>query len=83
VVKKHDEDFNCGEEPIDDPEAYRALCELWAREEFIAKSIKAQECRGTGGQPGHTYVPDGHICTGQQTVRKIVTKMYSHFVFSY
>jgi hypothetical protein len=41
------------------------------------------ECRGTGGPPGHTYGPDGHICMGQRMVRKIVTKMHSHFVFSY
>jgi hypothetical protein len=67
----------------DCPEAYQALCKLWAREEFIAKYIKDRECRGTGRQPGHTYGPDGHIRMGQRTVRKIVTKMYSHFIFSY
>jgi hypothetical protein len=65
------------------PEAYRALCKLWASEEFITKSMKARECRGTVGPPGHTYGPDGHVCTGQRMVRKIVTKMYSHFTFSY
>jgi hypothetical protein len=67
----------------DHPKAYWALCKLWASEEFIAKSMKAQECRGTGGPLGHTYGHDGHVCTGQRMVRKIVTKMYSHFVFSY
>jgi hypothetical protein len=66
-----------------DGHTYQALCKLWAREEFIAKYIKARECRGTGRQPGHTYGPDGHIRMGQRTVRKIVTKMYSHFIFSY
>jgi hypothetical protein len=67
----------------DRPEVYRALCKLWASKEFIAKSMKARECRGTGGPPGHTYGPDGHVHTGQRMVRKIVTQMYSHFVFSY
>jgi hypothetical protein len=57
----------------DRPEAYRALCKLWASEEFITKSIKAQECRGAGGPPAHTYGPDGHVCTDQRMVRKIVT----------
>jgi hypothetical protein len=65
----------------DRPKAYRALCKLWASKEFIAKSMKAQECRGTGGPPGHTYDPNGHVCMGQWIVRKIVTKIYSHFVF--
>jgi hypothetical protein len=67
----------------DRPEAYRALCKLWASKEFIAKSMKAQECRDTSRPPGHTYGPDGHVCMGQQMVRKIVTKINSHFVFSY
>jgi hypothetical protein len=39
----------------DRPEAYRALYKLWANKEFIAKSMKARECRGTGRPPGHTY----------------------------
>jgi hypothetical protein len=43
--------------------------------------MRARECRGTGGPPGHMYGPDGHVHTGQQMIRKIVTKMYSHFVF--
>jgi hypothetical protein len=63
----------------DRPEACWALYKLWASEEFIAKSMKARECRGTGGPPGHTYSPDGHVHTGQRMVRKIVTQMYSHF----
>jgi hypothetical protein len=67
----------------DHPEAYQALCKLWAREEFITKSMRAQECRGTSGPPGHTYDPDGHVRMGQQMVWKIVTKIHSHFVFSY
>jgi hypothetical protein len=58
----------------DHPEEYRALCKLWASEEFIAKSMRAIECRGTGGPPGHTCDPDGHARTGQWMVRKIVTK---------
>jgi hypothetical protein len=65
------------------PEAYQTLCKLWASEEFITKSIKARECRGIDGPPGHTYGPDGHVHTGQRMLRKIVTKMHSHFVFSY
>jgi hypothetical protein len=58
----------------DRPEAYRALCKLWAIEEFIAKSMKAQECRGAGRPLTHMYGPDGHVHTGQWMVRKIVTK---------
>jgi hypothetical protein len=67
----------------DHPKAYRALCKLWASEEFIAKSMKARECKGTVGPPGHMYGLDEHVRTGQRMVRKIVTKMYSHFVFSF
>jgi hypothetical protein len=44
--------------------------------------MRAQECRGTGGL-GHTYDPDRHVHTDQWMVRKIITKMHSHFVFSY
>jgi hypothetical protein len=58
----------------DRPEAYQALCKLWASEEFITKSMRARECRGIGGPPAHTYGPDGHVRTGQQMVRNIVTK---------
>jgi hypothetical protein len=58
----------------DCPEAYRAVCKLWASDEFIAKSMRARECRGIGGPLGHTYGPDGHIHTCQWIVRKIVTK---------
>jgi hypothetical protein len=67
----------------DRPEAYRALCKLWDSEEFIAKSMKARESKGTGRPPRYTYGPDGHVHTGQRMVRKIVTQMYSHFVFPY
>jgi hypothetical protein len=65
----------------DRPEAYRALCKLWASEEFIAKSMRARECRGIGGPPGNTYGPNEHVHMGQWMVRKRVTKMHSHFVF--
>jgi hypothetical protein len=64
-------------------EAYRALFKVWANEEFIAKSIRAQECRGTGRLAGHTYGPDGHIRMSQRMVRKIITKIHSHFIFYY
>jgi hypothetical protein len=64
------------------PEAYRALCKLWASKKFIAKSMRARECKGIGGSR-HMYGPDGHVRIGQQMVRKIITKMHSHFVFSY
>jgi hypothetical protein len=60
---------------MDRPEVYQALCKLWASEEFIAKSMKAQECTSTGGPPMHMYGPDGHVRMGQWMVRKIVTKM--------
>jgi hypothetical protein len=58
----------------DHPEAYRALCKLWASEEFITKSDRAWECRGAGGPPTHAYGPDGHVRTSQRMVREIVTK---------
>jgi hypothetical protein len=51
-------------------EAYRALCKVWASEEFIAKSMRARECRGTDRSARHTYGPDGHIHMGQWMVRK-------------
>jgi hypothetical protein len=60
----------------DCPEAYRALCKIWASEEFIVKSMKARESRGSGGL-GHTYGPDGHVRMSKRMVRKIITKMHS------
>jgi hypothetical protein len=60
----------------DCPEAYRALCMIWANEEFIAKSIKARECKGKGGSR-HTYDPNGHVRMSKWMVRKIITKMHS------
>jgi hypothetical protein len=66
----------------DHPEAYWALYKLWDNQEFITKSMRARECRGTDGS-GHMYGPDGHVRTCQQMVRKIITKTYSHFIFSY
>jgi hypothetical protein len=47
---------------------------LWASEEFIAKSMRARECRGTSGPAVYMYGPDGHVRTGQRMVRNIVTK---------
>jgi hypothetical protein len=67
----------------DHPEAYRALCKVCANEEFITKSMRVRECRGTCGSAGHTYGPDGHVHMGQRMVRKIITKLHSHFVFCY
>jgi hypothetical protein len=67
----------------DRPEAYQTICKLWASEEFITKSMNAREYRGIGGPPRHMYGPDGHVRTGQRIIMKIVTKMYSHFVFLY
>jgi hypothetical protein len=66
----------------DYPEAYWALCKVWVSEEFIAKFMRARECRGTS-ESGHMYGPNGHVRTGQQMVRKIITKMHLHFVFCY
>jgi hypothetical protein len=59
----------------DRPEAYRALCKIWVREEFIAKSVKAQESRDIGGS-GHTCGHDGHIIMSKRMVRKIITKIH-------
>jgi hypothetical protein len=64
----------------DHPEAYQALCKIWVNEEFIARSMRVRECRGTD-RSGHTYGPDGHARTSQRMVRKIITKIHSHFVF--
>jgi NADH:ubiquinone oxidoreductase subunit F (NADH-binding) len=66
----------------DRPEAYQALCKPCASKEFIAKSIKAQESRGSGGS-GHTYGPDWHMRMSKHMVRKIITKMHSLFLFCY
>jgi hypothetical protein len=66
----------------DHPEAYQALCKIWASEEFISKSMRARECRGNCGS-GHTYGPDGHVHMGKHMVRKIIIKMHSHFIFCY
>jgi hypothetical protein len=57
-------------------EAYQALCKLWAREEFITKSLKPQESRGSG-ESGHTYGLDGYIDMCKHMIRKIITKMHS------
>jgi hypothetical protein len=60
----------------DCPEAYRTLRKTWPSEEFIAKSMKARESRGSGGS-GHMYSPDGDIRMSKRMVRKIITKMHS------
>jgi hypothetical protein len=44
--------------------------------------MRAQKYRGTGGPPGHTYDHDGQVRTDERMTRKIVIKIYSHFVFS-
>jgi hypothetical protein len=49
---------------------YQALYKLWASEEFIAKSLKARENRGSGGS-GHTYGPAG-LCMSKRMVRKLI-----------
>jgi hypothetical protein len=59
----------------DGPDAYWALCKIWANEEFIAKSMKARESRGSGGS-SHTYDPDGHVRMSKQMIRKIITKIH-------
>ena len=64
----------------DRPEAYRALCKLWASPEWIVKSKRARECRGFTG--GHTYGPDGHIRLVKRLVRKICAKIYSEYIYA-
>jgi hypothetical protein len=59
----------------DRPEAYRALCKIWASEEFIAKSMKCRESIDSGGS-GHTYGPDGHVRMSKWMVSKLITKMH-------
>jgi hypothetical protein len=60
----------------DHPEAYQALCKIWASEEFIAKFMKAQESRGSCGS-GHTYGPNGHVHMSKRMVREKITRMHS------
>jgi hypothetical protein len=60
----------------DHPEAYQSLCRLWMSEEFIAKSMKAQESRGSGCSR-HMYGPYGHLRMSKRMVRKIIMKMHS------
>jgi hypothetical protein len=60
----------------DHPKVYLALCKIWANEEFIAMSIKAQESRDTGGS-WQMYDPTGHVRMSKRMVRKIITKMHS------
>jgi hypothetical protein len=60
----------------DRPKAYRALCNIWVSEQFIAKSMKARESKCTG-RLGHMYGPDGQIRMSKWMVRKIITKMHS------
>jgi hypothetical protein len=59
----------------DRPDADWALCKIWVSEEFITKSTKVRESRGSGGS-GHTYDPDGHVRMSKRMVRKIITKMH-------
>jgi hypothetical protein len=60
----------------DRPEAYQSLCRLWTSEEFIAKSMKAQKSRGSGGS-GHMYGPYGHLRMSKHMIRKIIMKIHS------
>jgi hypothetical protein len=60
----------------DRPEAYQVLCKLWASQEFIDKTIRARQCRGTSG-PGHTYGSNGHLHLSKRMVRKICAKIHS------
>jgi hypothetical protein len=64
----------------DRPKAYWALCKLWSSPEFITKSKRARQCRGSTG--GHTFGPDGHICLAKCMVRKIYTKIYLEYIYS-
>jgi hypothetical protein len=65
----------------DRPEAYQAVCKLCASQEFIAKSIRDQHCRGTSG-PGHTYEHDRHLHLSKCMVRKICTEIHSKFIYA-
>jgi hypothetical protein len=51
----------------DRPDAYRALCRLWASEEFQAKSMKKRNSANKGGK--HTFGGDGYIRTAKRMVR--------------
>ena len=64
----------------DRPEAYQALYKFWASEEFITKSKRARECRGTFG-PGHSYGPDGHLRLSKRMVRKICRILHLEFIY--
>lgn len=52
----------------DRPDAYRALCVLWASEAFQEKSKKKRHCATKG--VNHTFGGDGYIRTAKRMVRQ-------------
>jgi hypothetical protein len=54
---------------VDHPKAYQALLMFCASQEFIAKSTRARQWKGTFGA-GHTYGPDGHLRLSKCMVRR-------------
>jgi hypothetical protein len=65
---------------VDHSEAYQTLCKLWASEEFIKKSKRVRQCRGS--DRGHTYGLDGYIRLSKHMVRKIITKMHAKYIYN-
>jgi hypothetical protein len=61
-------------------ETYQTLSQLWASQDFIAKSKRARECRGSSG-PGHSYGPDGHLHLSKRMVRKICMILHLEFIY--
>jgi hypothetical protein len=65
---------------LDHPEAYRALCKLWASKDFINESKKGRQCRDSGG--GHTYGQNGHIHLSKHMVRKRIMKIHAKYIYA-
>jgi hypothetical protein len=65
------------------PHAYRALCEVWASQDWIAKSNKNRHRRRHQQDKdedevivSHTYGADGHI----RLAKRIVSILYSNLL---
>lgn len=56
-------------------EAFRWLCHYWATEEFIDKSSRKRQNRGSADEVSHRYGVDGH--TGLE--QRMVSLRYLHF----
>lgn len=56
-------------------EAYKALCRLWASEEWIERSKSKRGNRGK--EPGHNYGGDGHLRKARRMVIRVLLNLVS------